>query len=54
MTLDFAGIYDLDTTCVPDVLGLHARRPEAAVVKVIQSRDRRSVRVLVRVSGMRK
>ena len=47
MTLDSAGIYDLDTTCVPDVLGLRARHPEVAVVKVMQGCDSRSVWVLV-------
>ena len=46
-TLSSTGIYDLDTTNVPDVLGLRAWRPEAAVVKVIQGCDHRSVRVLV-------
>ena len=35
VTLDSSGIYDLNTKYVPDVLGLHARRPEAAVVKVM-------------------
>ena len=33
---------DLDT--VPDVLGLTGRRPEAAVVRVLQGRDEWSVR----------
>ena len=47
VTLDSAGIYDLNTTCVPDVLALHARRPEAVVVKVMTDRDSRSVRVLI-------
>ena len=42
--LDSSGIYDLNTKCVPDVLGLHARRPEAAVVKVMTGRDSWSVR----------
>ena len=43
VTLDSAGLYDLDTKCVPDVLGLRARRPEAAVIKVMTGR----VRVLI-------
>ena len=34
---------DLDT--VPDVLRLTGRRPEAAVVWVLQGRDERSVRL---------
>ena len=36
---------DLDT--VPDVLGLTGRRPEAAVVWVLQGRDERSMRALI-------
>ena len=47
MTLDSAGIYDLDTKCVPGVLGLRAQCPEVAVVKVMSGRDSRSVWVLV-------
>ena len=35
VNLDSDGVYELKT--VPDVLGLHARRPEAAVVKVTQA-----------------
>ena len=45
VNLDSAGVYELKT--VPDVLGLHARRPEAAVAKVLLGRDSRSVRALV-------
>ena len=32
MTLDSAELYDLDIKCVPDVLGLRARRTDAPVV----------------------
>ena len=39
------GVVDLDT--VPDVLGLTGRRPEAAVVRVLQERDEWSVRALI-------
>ena len=47
MTLGSAGLYDLDTRYIPDVLGLHAQRPEAEVVKVMLRRDNRCVRVLM-------
>ena len=47
MTLGSAGLYDLDTKCIPDVLNLRAQRPEAAVVKVISGKDNQSVRVLI-------
>ena len=39
------GVMDLDT--VPDVIGLTGRRPGAAVCRILQVRDVRSVRVLV-------
>ena len=39
------GVFDLDT--VPDVLGLSGRWPDAAVVRVLQGRDARSVRALI-------
>ena len=39
------GVVDLDM--VQDVLGLTGRRPEAAVVRVLQGRDERSVRTLI-------
>ena len=45
VNLDSARVYELKT--VPDVLGLNARRPEAAVVKVLLGCDSRSVRALV-------
>ena len=38
-------LMDLET--VPDVIGLTGRRPEAAVCRILQGRDVRSVRVLV-------
>ena len=47
VTLGSAGLYDLDTRYIPDVLGLRARRPEAAVVKVMLRKDNRCVRVLI-------
>ena len=47
MTLGSTELYDLDTKCVPDVLGLHARGPEAAVVKVMSGRGSQCVRVLI-------
>ena len=45
VNLDSNGVYELKT--VPDVLGLHARRPGAAIVKVLLGRDSCSVRALV-------
>ena len=45
VNLDSDGVYELKT--VLDVLGLHARRPGAAVVKVLLGCDSRSVRALV-------
>ena len=39
------GVFDLDT--VPDVLGLCDRRPDAAVVRVLQGCDDRSVCALI-------
>ena len=44
-TLFLQCVVDLDT--VPDVLGLACRRPEVAVVRVLQGRDARSVRALI-------
>ena len=35
VTLRSPELYDLDPDCVPDVLGLHARRLEAPLVKVM-------------------
>ena len=40
------GVFDLEKT-VSDVLGLYGRRPDAAVVRVMQSRDARSVHALI-------
>ena len=45
MSLGSPELYDLDPECVPDVLGLHARRSEAPVAKVMLRRD--SIRVLI-------
>ena len=45
VNLDSDGTYKLKT--VPDVLGLHAQQPGAAVIKVLLGRDSRSVRALV-------
>ena len=39
VTLGSAGLYDLDMRYIPDVLSLRARRPEAAVVKVMSRKD---------------
>ena len=47
VTLGSARLYDLATSYIPDVLGLRARRPEAAVVKVMLRKDNRFVRVLI-------
>ena len=47
VTLDSDGIYESQTTCVLDVLGLRARRLGVAVVKVMTGHDSRGVRVLV-------
>ena len=38
---------ELNTVSLPDVLGLHAWRPGAALIRVLTGRDRRSVRALV-------
>ena len=40
------GVFDLERT-IPDVLGLCDRRPDAAVVRVMQGRDSRSVCALI-------
>ena len=45
VNLDSDGVYEPKT--VPDVLGLHARQPGAAIVKVLLGCDSRSVRALV-------
>ena len=45
--LGFAGVVVLDTTCVPDVLGLRTRYDEAETMRVLQRRARESVRVLI-------
>ena len=35
VTLDSPGVFALDTTCVPDILGLRTRYPDAEPVKVL-------------------
>ena len=47
VTLDSSGVYVLDTTYVPDVLGLRTRFPDAGTVKVLQGRAQESVRILI-------
>ena len=47
VTLRSPELYDLDLDCVLDVLGLHARRPEAPLVEVMLGRDSQCVRVLI-------
>ena len=47
VTLGSAGLYDLDTRYIPEVLGLRARWPETEVVKVMSRKDNRCVRVLI-------
>ena len=44
--LHLEGVFELEKT-IPDVLGLCDWRPDAAVVRVMQSRDGRSVRALI-------
>ena len=41
------GVVEWDLDTVPDVLGLTGRRPEAAVVRVLQGRDERRVHTLI-------
>ena len=41
------GVVDLDLDTVPDILGLAGRRPEAAVIRVLQGRDQHSVHALI-------
>ena len=47
VTLGSDELYNLNTECVPDVLGMRARRPEAAVIKVVSAGDSQCVRVLI-------
>ena len=47
VTLDSPGVVVLDTTCVPDVLGLRTRDADAETVQVLPGRVRASVRVLI-------
>ena len=45
--LHLDGVVDFDLDTVPDVLGLAGRRPEAAVIRVLQGRDQRSMHALI-------
>ena len=45
--MDSAGLHELDTESMPDVLGLRARQPGVAMICVMTGRDSRSVRALV-------
>ena len=47
VTLRSPELYDLDPDCVTDVLGLHARRPEAPLTKVMLGRYSQCVPVLI-------
>ena len=46
-TLDSPGVVVLDTTCVPDVLGLRTRYADAETVRVLPGRARENVRVFI-------
>ena len=45
--LDSPGVFELDTTVIPDVLGFCARDHDAAPVRVMRGRTDDSVRVLI-------
>ena len=45
VNMEYAGLHELDIESMPDVLGLRARQPGAAVICVMTGRD--SVRALV-------
>ena len=47
VNLESDGIYELNTTCLPDVLGLRARQLGTAVIRVMTGRHSRNVRALV-------
>ena len=47
VTLDSPGVFELDTTHVPDALGLRTRYPNAAPVNVLLGRAKGSVQVLM-------
>ena len=47
MTLDSPGVVVLDTSHVPDVLGLKARDADAEVIRVLPGRAQDSVWVLI-------
>ena len=43
VNMEYAGFYELDTESMPDVLGLRAWQPGAAVIRVMTGRDSQSV-----------
>ena len=45
--MESAGLHELNTKSMADVLGMRARQPGAAVICVMTGRDSRSVRALV-------
>ena len=47
MTLDSPGVVVLDTSCVPDVLGLRTRNANAELVRVLPGRALDCIRVLI-------
>ena len=47
VNMDSAGLHELNIESMPDVLGLRARQPGAAVIRVMTGLDSRSVRALV-------
>ena len=47
VNMDYAGLHELDIESMPDVLGIRARQPGAAVIRVMTGRDSRSVWALV-------
>ena len=47
VTLDLSGVVVLDTSVVPNVLGMRARYPDAELTRVLPGRAKNSVRVLI-------
>ena len=47
VNMESAGLHELNTESMPDVLGLRAWQPGAAVIRVMTGRDSQSVRALV-------
>ena len=47
VTMDSAGLHELDIESMPNVLGLRARKPGVSVIRLMTGRDSRSVRALV-------